>query len=101
MDLASLKTEDKKDENRFVLQIEDKKAFIDYKVGKSGAIYLIHTEVPDDIEGKGVGHKLVRESLQLIEEEGNKIVPLCPFVRAFLKKHPDVYRQILAEGVKL
>ena len=101
MDLASIRTINNESESRFELTLDDKMGFIDYKVGKSGAIYLIHTEVPDELEGKGVGHKLVRESLEMIERMGAKIVPLCPFVRAFIKKHEADYRQLLAEGAKL
>lgn len=101
MDLASLKTIINEENNRFELKVDSFTAFIDYKIGKSGSVYLVHTEVPKVLEGKGVGHKLVRESLAIIEENHWKIVPLCPFVKSFLRKHPDDYQQLLAEGAKL
>ncbi len=101
MDLANLKTTRNSAKNRFELELDHSMAFIDYKIGKSGAIYLIHTEVPRELEGKGVGHKLVRESLEIIEKANLKIVPLCPFVKSFLIKHLDDYRQLLVEGAKL
>lgn len=101
MDLASLKTNDNKTENRFELVLTDSVAFIVYKIGKSGAIYLIHTEVPDKFEGQGVGHKLVRESLILIEQTKNKIIPLCPFIKSFLRNHMNDFKHLLAEGAKL
>ena len=101
MDLASLKTQNNASENRFELQLDGAVAFIEYKIGKSGAMYMIHTEVPDVYEGQGVGHKLVRESLAQIEDEGIKIIPLCPFVRSFLQNHLEDYKDLLAEGAKL
>ena len=84
-----------------MLQFEDSAAFIDYKIGKRGAVYLIHTEVPDELEGQGIGHKLVRESLDMIEKDDLKIIPLCPFVKSFIKKHRSDYEHLLAEGAKL
>ncbi|WP_462250372.1 GNAT family N-acetyltransferase [Ekhidna sp.] len=101
MDLASIKTKNNTEENRFELNLENSIALIDYKIGKKGALYLIHTEVPDEMGGQGVGHKLVRETLGIIEKEDLKIIPLCPFVRSFVKKHIDDYRELLAEGAKL
>lgn len=101
MDLASLKTQNITEEQRFMLQFDDATAFIDYKVGKSGAIYLVHTEVPEELEGQGVGHKLVRESLAMIEKDELKIIPLCPFVRSFIKNNLSDYTHLLAEGAKL
>ena len=101
MDLAGLKTKDNTADSRFELELDGTMARLDYKIGKSGAIYLIHTEVPDQFEGEGVGHKLVREALEIIERNDLKIIPLCPFVRSFLKKHQSDYEQLLAEGAKL
>lgn len=102
MDLASLKTKNNTDQNRFELILDDSiTAFIEYKIGKSGAVYMVHTEVPDKMEGLGVGHKLVREALAIIENEDLKIIPLCPFVKSFIKKHQEDYQQLLAEGAKL
>ena len=101
MDLAKLKTVNKELENQFVLQVEEFTAFIDYKVGKKDDIYIIHTKVPTELEGRGVGHKLVRESLAIIESANQKVVPLCPFVRAYMKKHQADYEHLLAEGRNL
>lgn len=101
MDPASSKTINNKEKERFELHLDDLMALIDYKVGKTGNVYLTHTEVPDQLEGKGIGHKLVREALAMLEANDDKIIPLCPFVRSFLIKHQDDYRHILAEGVKL
>lgn len=101
MDLASLKTSDNQEANRFELKLDHALAFIEYKVGKSGEMYLVHTEVPNEYGGKGVGHKLVRESMDIIEKNDLRIIPLCPFVRSFLKDHLTDYENLLSERAKL
>lgn len=101
MDLAKLSTVQNSEEDRFELRVEEYVAFIQYKIGKSGNWYLVHTEVPEQIKNLGVGNKLVRESLNLIDEQGIKIIPSCPFVKAFIQRHQDDYRQLLVEGINL
>jgi predicted GNAT family acetyltransferase len=101
MDLASLKTRDNRDDHRFEIEMDDALAFIDYKVGKSGDVYMVHTEVPKRFEGQGVGHKLVRESLEIIENNKCQIIPLCPFVRSFIQDNRSDYQHLLSEKAKL
>lgn len=101
MDLSQLKTSKNSDVNRFELNLGSTTAFIDYKIGKSGNWYLIHTEVPPEFKSQGVGSKLVRESLNLLQGLNVKIIPSCPFVRAYIKRHEDDYHNLLASGVKL
>ncbi|WP_179213335.1 GNAT family N-acetyltransferase [Ekhidna lutea] len=99
--MASVKTKNNEPESRFEIVLDGAIAFIDYKVGKGGGVYMVHTEVPKEFEGQGVGHKLVRESLEIIEENECKIVPLCPFVRSFLLDNRSDYEHLLAERAKL
>ncbi|WP_370086345.1 GNAT family N-acetyltransferase [Ekhidna sp.] len=101
MDLASLKTRDNSEKHRFEIKVDDEMAFLDYKIGKSGDVYMVHTEVPEKLGGQGVGHKLVRESLEIIENHGCQIIPLCPFVRSFLQDHREDYGHLLSEKAKL
>lgn len=54
-----------------------------------GKIYLTHTEVPRELEGKGVASSLVVQVLEDIQQKGLKLVPLCPFVISYLKHHPE------------
>ena len=101
MDLAKIDTVENEGESRFELTVDSFVAFVQYKIGKSGHWYLVHTEVPEQVKSLGVGNKLVRETLNLLEAKGVKIVPTCPFVRAFMKRHEEDYRQLLAPGVTL
>ena len=63
--------------------------FISYRL-QPGRMTLIHTEVAQALEGKGVGSQLVAGALDDIRERGLTIVPICPFVRAYLLRHPEV-----------
>ncbi|MEZ5106178.1 MAG: GNAT family N-acetyltransferase [Draconibacterium sp.] len=57
---------------------------------KSGnKIYLTHTEVPPELGGKGIGKALVEMVLEDIRQKGMLLVPLCPFVVKYLKRHPE------------
>lgn len=77
------------DGKRFELETADGMAFIDYILRSEGVIFLTHTEVPKAMNGKGHGSSLVRQSLDYIEAQGWKLVPLCPFVAAWLVRHPE------------
>jgi predicted GNAT family acetyltransferase len=48
-----------------------------------------HTEVDDSLEGEGVGSLLVRGGLDDVRAKGLKVRPLCPFVKAYIDRHPE------------
>jgi predicted GNAT family acetyltransferase len=52
-------------------------------------IVFVHTEVEDSVEGQGVGSDLVRSALDAVREEGLRVVAQCPFVKAWIGRHPD------------
>lgn len=85
-------------DQRFELKIGEHTAVIEYKETPSH-ITLIHTEVPVELEGKGAGNAIVEKTLAYIEDHGLKLVPLCPFVVAYLRRHQE-WKRVLAEGVK-
>lgn len=82
-------------EHRFEMEVEEQTAFIDYKQN-GNKLYLVHTEVPPELEGKGVGSALVQKTLQYIEEHHFQVVPYCPFVQAFLERHHE-WKRLLAD----
>jgi uncharacterized protein len=53
-----------------------------------GARVFTHTEVFDAYEGKGVGGALARGALDDVQARGGRLVALCPFVAAYLDRHP-------------
>jgi predicted GNAT family acetyltransferase len=75
-------------EHNFEMIVDGKRSFIDY-MRKGDKIYLIHTEVPQELEGKGVAPEMVEKALHYIEDQHLKLVPLCAYVQHYLKRNPD------------
>jgi len=73
---------------RFEMEVEGATAFIDYET-RPDAIALLHTEVPPALEGRGVAAALVEKTLIYLKERNQKIIPLCPYVGVFLRRHPE------------
>ena len=63
-------------------------------------IFLTHTEVPVELEGKGIGSKIVKLALEEVESRGLKLIPLCPYVASYIKRHPE-WKRVLAEYVNI
>jgi predicted GNAT family acetyltransferase len=95
MKYEEIKLVNNETDHRFELTVEGYTAFIDYKIKKDKA-YLIHTEAPEELKGKGVAEALVEKTLIYLEEQHLKLVPLCPYVQLFLKRHPD-WNRLVAE----
>ena len=87
---------DDEDRSRFKLDVGGSIAFITYRKSP-GAITLVHTEVPPELGGQGVGSKLGRATLDAVRAEGWKLSVECDFVRSFMTKHPE-YNDLLAPG---
>ncbi|PZQ63020.1 MAG: N-acetyltransferase [Sphingomonas taxi] len=80
---------DNRSEQEFELALGGHRAVAAYQL-EGDTIVFTHTVVPPEIEGRGVGTKLIRGALDLVRDRGLKVVPQCPFVRAYIEKHPDV-----------
>ncbi|GAA1880461.1 GNAT family N-acetyltransferase [Lapillicoccus jejuensis] len=53
------------------------------------AVVFTHTEVDPAFEGQGIGGALARGALDDVRARGLAVVPLCPFIRAWIERHPD------------
>jgi predicted GNAT family acetyltransferase len=85
---------DNVDQHRFELAVDGHTAFSQYKLAP-GMITFLHTEVPKELEGHGIGSRLVRGELEVARAQGLKVVAKCPFVAAYIKKHPE-FQDLLA-----
>ena len=61
---------------------------IEYR-SQPGVVVLVHTEIDPAFAGQGLGERLVAGALEDLRARGLRLVPLCPFVRAYLRRHPD------------
>ena len=75
--------------NRFEIDLGDGEyAFAAYNL-LPGAIRFYHTVVPESHGGQGLGTALIIAGLAAARERGLKVIPICPFFRAYLKKHVE------------
>lgn len=85
--------------SRFELEVDGYIAFIDFKQDNQ-LIKLIHTEVPEELGGRGIAAILVRKTLEYLELNSNLLYPYCPYVFAYIKKHPEWKRIVDPSFVK-
>jgi len=76
---------------RLEIKIGDAVSFLDYRRTPT-SFTIVHTEVPEELRGRGLGDTLVRAALRMSREHGLQTIVLCPFARILLKKHPDLVR---------
>ena len=89
MDDKQIRVVDNPAELRYELQVDGSPAgFIAYR-REPGVIVLVHTDIDPAYEGQGLGSKLVAGALDDLRSRGLRLVPLCPFVAAYLRRHPE------------
>ena len=79
---------------RFELEEEGATGFLTYE-RKGGTIVFTHTVVPSELEGRGIGGRIVKTGLDYARAEGLEVVPQCSFVRGYIERH-DEYADLLA-----
>jgi predicted GNAT family acetyltransferase len=88
MGTSETRVRDNQDASRYEITVDGETAFLDYERRK-GSIALVHTEVPESLGGRGLGGTLARHALDTARADGNRVVVQCPFVQAWLRRHPD------------
>lgn len=76
-------------QQRFELWLGDERIGLAAYQGQGEVLRFVHTEIDDRYEGRGFGSQLVRGALDAVRDRGSQVLPYCPFVKAFLLKHPD------------
>ena len=75
--------------SRFVIPLSGGEAELVYEIVGDDAIDLQHTEVPPSERNQGVADALVRAALAYAREHELRVVPTCPYVQAWVRRHPD------------
>jgi uncharacterized protein len=78
---------DNPDEHRLEIHQNGELAELIYRT-RAGRLILVHTEVPDALGGRGLGGQLVHAAIDKAAHDGMTLVPLCPFARGWLERHP-------------
>jgi uncharacterized protein len=79
---------DNTERHRFELDADGRVAFSQYRRDGDTIIFM-HTEVPKELGGKGIGSALVRGALAIARAQGLTVAAVCPFVKAYLARHPE------------
>ena len=89
MSQAAVNVQHRPADHRFVAHVDGGEAVLAYQPLSGGTLDLQHTEVPEQARGEGVGDALVRAAITYARQEGVRLVPTCPYVAAWVRRHPD------------
>jgi predicted GNAT family acetyltransferase len=78
------------EKSRFVAQVDGQEAVLEYERLGNGTLDYRHTFVPEEHREEGLGADLVRFALDWAARNDRQVVPTCPFVRSYLKDHPEI-----------
>jgi predicted GNAT family acetyltransferase len=84
---------------RFETVVEGQLARANYRL-EEGVMRMVHTEVPRDLQGRGIAAALVKAALDHARTHGLKVAPVCSYVRTYMRRHPQT-RDLLAPGYPL
>lgn len=95
MDNETLQVIHNRDANRFEMAIGDKQGVVNYRMVGDDTYNLFYAGVPPELEGRGYGGRLVHGALEQIKAEGKRFIPTCPFIAAYVRRHPE-YAEFVA-----
>jgi uncharacterized protein len=74
---------------RYVIRQDGEEAEMTYSITSPNLVIADHTSVPESMRGTGAGLAMLTQFVADARAEGFKIMPLCPFVNATRKRHPE------------
>jgi predicted GNAT family acetyltransferase len=80
---------DNTEEGRYEITVDDVLTGFARYVRRGGRAYFVHTEIESKHEGAGLGSALARGALDAQRALGEPVVPLCPFIRDYIERHPE------------
>lgn len=87
---------DNKAAHRYEVWVGDQRAGVATYRERPGSVVFQHTEIDPAFEGHGVGGRLARAALDDVRARGLSVVPLCPFIAAYIASHPQ-YADLVAD----
>ncbi len=76
------------EKSRFEVLKDNQVAFVTYKLYKN-EISFLHTEVPKELSGQGIGSFLAKNVLEYARNNHLRVKPYCPFIKAYIDKHQE------------
>ena len=87
-EMSNLTIENNQAAQRWEAHVDQHLAVAEYR-RRGDTIFFIHTEVPRELEGQGVASKLIKTALDDARAQHLAVVPFCPFVAGYIRRHPD------------
>jgi predicted GNAT family acetyltransferase len=87
------------DAHRFEAVVDGRLSRANYRLD-GGTMWMVHTEVPRELEGRGIAAALVHAAFEHARAQGLKVAPVCSYVRTYMRRHPET-RALLADGYPL
>lgn len=85
-------------QRRFEARFPEGVAVLQYRVDADGALVLVHTGVPQALRGHGLADHLAHAALDYAREHHLTVVPVCPFVKTWIDRHPEFQPLVRASG---
>ena len=96
LDIETLPVRNNEEDGQFEIEIDGQVALLAY-FRRGDSIIYPHTLVPEELEGHGLAGRLARHALEYAREHHLTVVPRCPYVRAYLREHPE-YADLVEPG---
>jgi len=92
-----IKHEDNGKKGKFYIELNGiTEAEMVYSYAGPTKVIIEHTEVSEKFKGQGIGKKLLEETISFIRKNNFKVIPLCPFANAFIRRNRKAYEDVLA-----
>lgn len=96
VDLSKIEVNENEDKRRFEAEVGEHTAMM-YRYYSDDSLVITHTRVPDELAGQGLAGHMTRTVLDGARERGLSVVPICPYVAAYIERHPE-YQDLLQKG---
>lgn len=96
IDLGKLEVIHNKEANRFEARIDEALSKLEY-LRDGNTIVLTHVGVPPELRGQGVAGRLTQVGLEYAKEHSLRVIPMCSYVRAYIRRHPEYQKLMKAK----
>jgi predicted GNAT family acetyltransferase len=98
IDRVAITVADAPHEHRYEIRVDGELAGFTKYFRREGVVTFTHTEIEPEYEGQGLGSQLVSQALDDVRANGGTVVAQCPFVKAFIHRHPDEYGDLVSDA---
>ncbi len=84
-----LKLHHNEEEKKFELIVNQLPVLIEYEISDKNQFTLVHTEAAPELAGTGAAQALVEKVFEYLEKNHFSMIPECPYLFSFVKKHPE------------